>query len=149
MGIRQRAFAQKQKSIREALEIGDGIARRERRHLLREALLGWHMRARLGCVASARFRSALASTQQRCWASWKAFHSHKVHLFQTNRSPVQFLVYDQICSGCHQNARYLPVRSSLQGVFGKRSHKCSFSFLSTLVPQIFTDSEHATCESMG
>ncbi|KAK9835654.1 hypothetical protein WJX74_005058 [Apatococcus lobatus] len=77
MGIRQRAFAQKQKSIQAALEIGDGIARRERRLLLKETFLGWCMRARLGSVASARFRKALAGTQQLCWTSWKAVYCHK------------------------------------------------------------------------
>ncbi len=77
MGIRQRAFAQKQASLRIALEVGDGIARRERRRLMREAFAGWHMRTRLGLAASARFRLALSSCQHRCWASWRAFHSHQ------------------------------------------------------------------------
>ena len=77
MGIRRRAFAQKQLSIRVALEIGDGIARRERRHLLVEAMAGWRRRARLGLAVSARCRLALASCQHRCWASWKSLHHHQ------------------------------------------------------------------------
>lgn len=70
--LKRRAFARKQRALKDAVRIGDQIIRRKRRMLLAGTFNAWKLRAGVYRQVARRFRASLQLTLQWAWTQWKA-----------------------------------------------------------------------------
>jgi hypothetical protein len=78
LGVKRVAFQRKQRALRDALAIGDALARRRRMGLATACFGAWRMRARVCGIAAARLAQRQALTQRAAWQHWRSFSAQKV-----------------------------------------------------------------------
>lgn len=70
--MKTRAFARKQRALKDAVRIGDQIIRRKRRMLLAGTFNAWKLRAGIYRQVARRFQASLQLTLHWAWTQWKA-----------------------------------------------------------------------------